>query len=228
MPYPNAHRRIHSVNEEFFESLNRTSAYVFGFWMADGTMHHDRHYKISFSSKDLDHLEKVKKAISASIEIYHEKRGGFYTNCYELYVYSKKMFMDVINLGGQTRKSNFLTFPRLPKELLADFMRGYFDGDGSVHYVKYSSTKNNRHYNHIEMRSNFTCGSKKFLLATMNILRDRLGLAKKVIGQYGPHQFKLGYGQKDTYKLLNFMYYPNHNISLERKRVYLDKIKISP
>lgn len=222
MSRANDNRRINSVNENFFELLDSESAYVFGFWMADGSIHHDRHYKISFSSKDLDHLLSIKKAISASIDIYQSKKNGVLTNYYELYIYSKKMFQDIIKLGGQARKSTILKFPKIPEAFLADFIRGYFDGDGSVHYINYKKTKNNKRYNCREIRSNFTCGSKKFILKLMHILNRRLGLSKKVIGQYGPHQFKLGYGQKDTKTMLNFMYYPKHKISLKRKRVYLN------
>lgn len=222
MPSTNNSRRINSVNENFFEILNEESAYVFGFWMADGSIHHDRHYKISFSSKDLDHLLSIKNALSASIDVYRSKKNGILTSYYELYIYSKKMFQDIIKLGGQARKSTVLKFPKIPDVLLADFIRGYFDGDGSVHYINYKKIKNKKRYDYTEIRSNFTCGSRQFILRLMNILSKRLGLSKKVIGQYGPHQFKLGYGQKDTKTMLNFMYYPKHKISLERKRVYLN------
>lgn len=188
--------------------------------MADGYMHHDKHYKISFSSNDYSHLESIKAAVGSNTKLYHGKKNGVNINCYELCLYSKRIFTDITKLGGSTKKSNTLRFPKVPKNMLPDFIRGYFDGDGSVHIVTYKATKNGKTYR--ELRCNFTCGSKKFIEAIRRNLKNAIGLPQKVIGQYGPHQFKLGYGTKNTIKLLKYMYYPGHGISLERKANFME------
>lgn len=123
-------------------------------------------------------------------------------------------------LGGKRNNSTSLAFPQhIPEKYLADFIRGYFDGDGSVHFITYKASKNGKMYT--ETRSNFTCGSIEFLESLREILSMRLGLSKRTVSQYGPHQFKLGYGQRDTHKLLRYLYYPGHKISLSRKEKYL-------
>ena len=189
--------------------------------MADGSITHNRHYKISFSSQDKSILVAIKNSMHSDRSIYHEKRSNRFVNVYEFYVYSKQIYTDIIKLGGQTNKSNKLMFPKIPNKYLADFVRGYFDGDGSVFKTKYKSSKNGRFYT--EIRSNFTCGNKIFLERLMKVLYKRIGVVKKKIGQYGPHQFKLGYSHTDTEKLLKFMYYPGHKISLKRKMSFLYK-----
>lgn len=220
MSAPNK-RRTHSLNEDFFERLIPQSAYVFGYWVADGYMHHDRHYKVCFSSKDRLHLEAVKRAMGSNTNLYQEKRNSIRGKHFELNTYSKKLFMDLQKLGGFSRKSTTILFPAIPDNLLPDYLRGYFDGDGSVHEIKYKKRKNGKVYSCSEIRSNFTCGSIKYIYKLRDLLTQRLGLSLKAIGQYGPHQFKLGYGQKDTLRLLRYMYYPNHCLSLDRKAKYL-------
>ncbi len=197
-------------------------AYVLGFWFADGDMKHERSYRVSFSSKDLVHLEHIKRVMDSDAKIYRFHRNGVLQDSYYLTLHSKGLHNSLSSLGGMRSNSTNLTFPSVPTDLLPDFIRGYFDGDGSVHYVTYKATKNDKMYT--EIRSNFTCGTISFLEEIRRILTSKLGLAKRVIGQYGPHQFKLGYGQKDTAKLLHFMYYPEHTISLKRKADYLSKI----
>jgi len=37
---------------------------------------------------------------------------------------------------GIEGKRNHITFPKMPKEYLPDFIRGYFDGGGNTIYLK--------------------------------------------------------------------------------------------
>jgi len=194
-------------------------AYVLGFWYADGNMKHQKSYRVGFSSIDLEHLQLIKKSLGSTSPIVRYHLHGILRKSYNLWVHSKKLFYDLGTLGGVRNKSKVLKFPSIPEKFLKDFIRGYFDGDGSVHYIKYASTKNGKIYT--EIRSNFTSGSREFLEHLRNFLSKKLSLSRRKISQYGAHKFKLGYGQNDTKKLLNYMYYPSHKISLLRKAIFL-------
>jgi hypothetical protein len=217
LPY---HSRKHTLNEEFFLSWSPKMAYVLGFWYADGNISHIRSYRIRFYSNDQDIIEDIKTAVGSSSPIYHKSRGGIPEKCSSLNLHSKLMYNSLIKLGGMGRKSIYIKFPPVPITYLRDFIRGYFDGDGSVHQVQYEATKNGKIYT--EIRSGFTCGSKSFLTSLRNTLVRELKVSKRVISQYGPHQFKLCFGQNDTGKLLKYMYYLGNPISLGRKEEYLD------
>jgi hypothetical protein len=116
-----------------------------------------------------------------------------------------------------------MDFPKIPSKYLPDFIRGFFDGDGSVFYVTYIHTKTKKP--RTELRSNFTAGNSKFLESLQNIFIRMLSFKhKKVCPFNNGASWKLGYGTYDTIKLLKFMYYPNHSISLERKAVFVEKI----
>jgi hypothetical protein len=211
------HSRKYSLNENFFSLWNSEMAYVLGFWYADGHMRHVKSYRIYFSSNDVQILKDIRKAMRSNSPVISSE-----SKYPTLVVRSKKLYSCLLRLGGAPRKSTKITFPKVPVKYLPDFIRGYFDGDGSVHKITYRASKNNKKYT--EIRSNFTCGSKPFLESLREKLVNYLDTSNRVIGQYGPHQFKLGYGQKDTVKLLRFMYYNSNIISLKRKSSYLLKI----
>ena len=200
-------------------------AYVLGFWFADGYMRHEKSYRIVFCSNDYDLLLQIKRKMGSTHLIYKRKRGSkFQWRNLQLIIYSKQIFLRLMDLGGIRKKSKKIRFPQVNYKYLPDFIRGYFDGDGSVFYVNYIHTKNKKLRQ--ELRSNFTSGSPKFLEDLQDILLNTLGFIKKKICPYdNGASWKLGYGTKDTLKLLQFMYYSNYPIALERKAVFLKEIE---
>lgn len=192
-------------------------AYVLGFWFADGYMTKDKSYRIRFSSADKEILEQIRTALESNNPISADREAWVTT------FHSRHLFESLENLGGHRAKSRTISFPDVPKKYLRDFIRGYFDGDGSVHFIRYTSTKDQRPRK--ELRSNFTSGSIKFLEKLRAILTAELNFPNKVLGKYNDGgSLKLGYGVQDTKKLLDFMYYPGHTIALKRKVAFTQKI----
>lgn len=197
-------------------------AYVLGFWFADGYMRHEKSYRITFSSKDYDHLESIRKVIQTNTPLIQYKSHNKLEQNFTLILYSKNLYQQLQNLGGLRRKSLVMKWPTIPEIFLSDFLRGYFDGDGSVHLIKYKRTKDK--HQQIELRSNFTSGSPIFLRTLCDLLTKKLGLASKKVCSYGNgNQWKLGYGMNDTLKLLKFMYSQKSSLYLERKYAIYQK-----
>ena len=133
------------------------------------------------------------------------------------------MYADLTSLGGRKQKSKTIKFPYVPSKFLRDFIRGYFDGDGSVFFVKYIRTKDKRLTR--ELRTNFTSVSRKFLEELMKVLHDEINLPLKKLGVFNDgSSLKLGYGMKDSDTLLHYMYYPNFPIGLKRKAVFVNQV----
>lgn len=210
--------RKYLLNKIFFDNWSPEMAYVLGFWFADGYMRHEKSYRIVFNSRDYNLLLQIKKCFSCNYFIKrYQRRDGI---DYQLILYSKHLYQELLTLGGMRCKSKKMRFPKVPKQCLADFIRGYFDGDGSVFYTTYIHTKTKRP--RTELRSNFTSGNPKFLEDLQNILVNTLGFIKKKIGSYNNGASrKLGYGTKNTLELLRFMYYNGYSIGLERKAAFL-------
>lgn len=58
--------------------------------------------------------------------------GYSYKNQYQLTFFSKHLCTSLSNLGMIPNKSLKLVFPSIPENLYSHFIRGYFDGDGSI------------------------------------------------------------------------------------------------
>src|SRR5271154_3325218 len=126
-------RRRYKLNESFFDTWSPEMAYVLGFWFADGYMTVDRSYRISFFSNDIQILGDIRRALESTNPIVGNNRDQSFC----LRVHSKKLYEGLTRLGGFRAKSRTVTFPFVPKEYLRDFIRGYFDGDGSVGFINY-------------------------------------------------------------------------------------------
>ena len=214
-----SNKRKYFVNEKFLSRWSSQMAYILGIWFADGYMRHDKSYRIMFNSNDYDIITEIRSVLKSNHKIHK-----WTDNCFRLIIYSKQMFFRLTKLGGLSAKSKIIKFPKVPILYLPDFIRGYFDGDGSVFYVNYKATKNNKTYR--ELRSNFTSGSLEFLTTLQNMLSTQLKLVKRKICPYdNDSSWKLGYGKKDTLKLLNYLYYPKYPIGLKRKACFLETFK---
>lgn len=213
------HSRIYDLDETFFCDWTSTMAYVLGFWFADGYMRREKSYRILFSSNDKQILEAIREAMKSSHPIRKSKKD----ESFNISFHSKRLYEDLKSLGGMRCKSRLMTFPKVPAKYIRDFIRGYFDGDGSVFFVEYIRTKDKRRAR--ELRTNFTSGSRKFLEQLMDVLKQKLGLPAKKLGVFNNGgSFKLGYAMKDSDALLRYMYYDNFPIGLKRRADFVSKI----
>ncbi len=130
----------YSYNSNFFSNIDcEEKAYWLGFIYADGCISlnsENRNYElcIKLASKDKKHLHKFNKSINGNIPVVIKKVYKF-NNQYEecaIRVYCKKMVEDLIDKNLLQNKSTLSAFPIVKKELFLCFLRGYFDGDGSV------------------------------------------------------------------------------------------------
>lgn len=132
-------------NENYFENIDtEEKAYWLGFLTADGFIQKEcregcsRKVGMSLAEVDKGHIEKFKKAINAEnpISTYKVSHGYNENTVYSrIMISSEKMATDLIDKGCVEHKSNILKFPtkeQVPKELLKSYIRGYFDGNGSI------------------------------------------------------------------------------------------------
>lgn len=126
-------RRIHDVNDNYFSEENHNMAYLLGFLASDGTIRkNDNSVKIGLSSVDRDFLLTIKKEIGYQGELTdYITSNGFSVS--ELRFTSKQIKADLAKYNIVPNKTFIYTFPKnLKREYWIDFIRGYFDGDGSV------------------------------------------------------------------------------------------------
>lgn len=131
--------RKHTCNYDYFETIdNEHKAYWLGFIMADGNVRIENGKKyvleIGLKSDDDTHLNKFLNDIGSTDKVTY-KMNGIYKSC-RVMIRSKKLINDLIELGCVERKSLILKFPNIQEPLKRHFIRGYFDGDGSVYLNK--------------------------------------------------------------------------------------------
>lgn len=120
------------VNNNYFSTQNEQMAYWLGFLAADGNVSsRGNRIQCQLSFKDKEHLEKIHREIGGC-EVY-EYFSGEYKSC-GWYCYSAKIKKDLAEYGIIPQKTGTLSIPlKLEKQYWRDFIRGYFDGDGSVY-----------------------------------------------------------------------------------------------
>ena len=145
------HYRKYFHNESFFEEIDcENKAYWLGFMFADGYIinKEDKYgqdaFGITLAEDSLDILEKFKKDIGASNPINWDNSKKGQRQC-KINLTSQKTVNDLINKGCLKQKSLILKPPiGVPKELIPHFIRGFFDGDGSL--IKYEKNQTSTVY----------------------------------------------------------------------------------
>ena len=130
------YKRKFELNEDFFDQIdNANKAYVLGFWYADGCINSNT-FDIVQKKEDAYLLLKIKNYMAYAGPLREVKNK----NCDNIYcrltIGSKKIVNDLKKLGATQRKSIVAKYPQIKDEYFIHFVRGYFDGDGSIFYEK--------------------------------------------------------------------------------------------
>ncbi len=123
-------RTTDSLNETYFSEIDNTEkAYWLGFLAADGCVCNKpgkRLLSVGLAPKDTQHLKLLRKAVGSDRQIYRS------ANVVRIQLFSEQLVNDLISHGVVPRKSLILEPPNIDDDLVSHWIRGYFDGDGSV------------------------------------------------------------------------------------------------
>jgi predicted nucleic-acid-binding protein len=111
-------------------------AYWLGFLYADGYVDEKKN-GIELCIKDYEHMEKFKEFLNTRCSICNKIAMG--NTYYRLSIRNKNIVKDLVKSGCFQAKSCKIKFPDesiLPKDLINDFVRGYFDGNGCIFFCK--------------------------------------------------------------------------------------------
>ncbi len=149
-----------TINDDFFGNWSPAMAWVLGLLFTDGNVQRSKKgLRVSISSIDYDLLEQVKNLLGSKRAV--SKRNQSYDKSKHIYIfefYREKMRDDLHSLGLLERKSLTMQFPSVPQQLMRHFVRGCWDGDGSVFI---SAGK---------LRASYVCGSPDFTQCLVNEL----------------------------------------------------------
>nr|DAI15630.1 MAG TPA: endonuclease [Caudoviricetes sp.] len=205
----------YSVDEKYFDNIySEAKAYILGFIAADGYVVHNR-FIISINSQDKNILEKIKYEINSTHLIVDFIKDDKYLHS-KLSINSVKLCSKLAEYGLLSPKSltmkNIIKY--IPKDLVFHFMRGYFDGDGCIHYGEYSTGKK---------YAITIIGTKKFLETSFNEYFQ----TNNKIGKYKSCNMYYWRISNKTY-IKDFIekIYENATIFLDRKYNYCAHLKL--
>lgn len=175
-----------NVNENFFSSWSSKMAYTLGVICTDGNLNPGRIRepwrakststipRISVYQKEPELLEKVLRLMECDARlIFHEEKIYGKTKAgagYFFDITNEKLYNDVVKLGLTPNKSLTMQFPTMPNEFIRHFIRGCWDGDGTVYIEK----KRNK------INASFVSGSYAFVEAMIEHL-VKAGFSERTI-----------------------------------------------
>lgn len=130
-------------NKDFFENIDtEEKAYWCGFIMADGCIsinneNNSCELSIKLQARDANHLKKFNKSLQGNVpvDLFYDSCSftqKMYPQC-QIRLYSEKMVHDLECWGVIPNKSLVKKFPsNIPSDLMWDYVRGYFDGNGGI------------------------------------------------------------------------------------------------
>ena len=127
-------RTVEIPDKLFMTSLNENESWVLGLFLTDGNITKPKNtttWEISLSSKDRDVIDKTHEIVSVG----NVRRQNYSLNRgfgWKWSVKSKELGNRLLNWNLAPRKSLTLTLPSLENIQISSFVRGLWDGDGSI------------------------------------------------------------------------------------------------
>jgi intein-encoded DNA endonuclease-like protein len=211
----------YTCQDDFFNVINtEKKAYWLGVLFADGsiTKKASKSGQIIFSSKDKEWVELFLLDVKSSNSPNCEYQKVYKKYIWKAQITSAQMYNDLNSLGCTPTKTKTIRMPIINDKLIHHFIRGYFDGDGTVGVYK-----NLKNSDWKILKSGFCSGSQEFIIDLLKILPVK----NKTIKQSN-ECYITQHSLNDTLSLFEYMY-KDYITCLERKRQvfinYLDTYK---
>ena len=204
-------------NSTFFDSIDtEEKAYWLGFFYADGYLDKNGStLKIDLSARDAFHLQRFASIFRRDVRVYErhpDKRTGRVYSKASCTISCAYLWHALVEKGvkqGNTLSEDISVFDHIPEHLLHHFVRGFFDGDGSV-------------YGNISAGLGFSFwGSHPFMERLREVLVASAGLSVTKVGKRGKLSHLRWHGNGASRCFKNWLYH-GATVWLERKRDAFD------
>lgn len=204
--YSPQNQRKYHINDNLFDKIdNQDKAYFLGFFAADGTVLSDGSMGFKLSTIDKEILIKFQTFLETDYPIRdYVNKDGYHIS--EFSFRSSKIREEFAKYNIIRNKTYTFCFPKnIPEEFYIDFIRGYWDGDGTVclsgGYLRTS-----------------LCGYRKEVLEEIINILNEYGIPKvKIQQKKNTNTYYFQYSINSSKKLYNLFYAKIGNLFLERK-----------
>jgi hypothetical protein len=191
-------------------------AYVVGIFASDGNLGRDGMY-LEVTSKDKVLLENVLRILDMQHITIGQKQNGTGGTAYRIQFKRVLFHKWLCSLGLTPNKSLIMGALNIPDKYFFDFLRGEWDGDGTIY-----RTHDLRWPNSQIVSLGFASGSIDFLMWLQETINSRLHTTGHI--RRGAHVVQLRYGRSDSKKIFDAMFYANTLPHLPRKFAKAKKI----
>ena len=218
--------------DDFFNNIdNEIKSYLLGFYVADGSISQNNRLTISVAEKDIEIIYMFKNNISphykiTKIKSKENKKTGFISKpmC-KISISSKEMCQRLRDLGIGENKTYNMSFKLdiIPDNLFVHFIRGLFDGDGTV-YCGVSEKKVKNKNDEIKVYKSLNCNwsiishNHKFIEDLFYKIKNLYGIECNIINDKRGNKLLMINKKSDFIKWREILY-GNANYFLERKRI---------
>jgi len=192
-------------------------AYALGLLATDGCLSR-RDYLIDLTSKDKEQLYNFSKCLGRPFHIGRKKSGAGNTS-YRVQFKNVYFYNFLLSLGFTPAKSKTLGALKIPDRYFFDFLRGVFDGDGSVH-----SYYDQRWASSFMFYTLFASASEPYVRWLQEQIYRMMAVKGHITKAKGSSIFQLKFAKKDSLALLPRMYHSPRVVCLSRKRLKIEKM----
>lgn len=215
--FSNNRYKSKKCDENYFDRIDsEDKAYWLGFIYADGNITHykvsDR-FQIKLGIADIEHLRKIKSCLNSShkIGVYSQKTPYGDSEYCSFGIANQHLVNSLIEKGVVYKKTKKINFPNnniVPEELIPHFIRGYFDGDGSIYWVN-------------NIKRNAGCfsiiGNKEFLEKILEHIKKEVTTNSSLYKYKDKEIYEIRIGGRNNLKNIYNYLYKESSLFLSRK-----------
>lgn len=195
----------------FYTLETDAHAYWLGFLAADGAIAQClSRVDVTLEKGDAGHLEKLRVFLDVDNPIKPIPKR----NAVLMVVYSRELVAALVHWGIVPAKSLIFQMPQIPSCRMRAFLRGYFDGDGTLHLTARRNP---------QIQCRFTSGSHGFLVSAQRVLHDDWGIwvdnPKKDKRRENTWFMSIG-AEGSNIERFHSALYDNASVFLDRKHQY--------
>ncbi len=206
----------YQYDENFFNEIDTEfKAWFLGWILSNGFIEKNDSIKIQIHAKDINVLKLIKNVIRKNLKINKTKNK----NILSLKIHSINIVNDIkkmLNIEDNEYKlslNNNINFEHIPNEFKYDFIRGYFEGNGTI-----KNTFNNKNVQ-------LSCSIISINSNILNIIKSFIKIPSSIITYQKNNKsyYMLEYKSTNVIDFLGRLYDKNPTYLLQRKREqYLD------
>lgn len=217
----NTSRRKVEDESIYSNGLDEVNSYILGIIYSDGCLSFDRHShrnRITISMNDYDLMHEIHELMTPNKKLYEYTHPKGREKTYSVISTNKADIEFLVNLGVKERKSLILRYPNIDEVFDKNFIRGYFDGDGSVYKSKTNTYYKGVKKEYIYKYFKFTTGSEVFAKQLSEKLRY-YGIESNLVkdSRLDNSSYYISIYKKDSVNAFAKFIYDNAKIYMKRK-----------